>query len=151
MKDFIKIAVAVLILAAAVPMRAQEWQKVNDTTYMRQFTQVNGVLTEYAETLDMVKWNTKLNNDMRSAALFHAGAIGCGVASAAFGLVSLSGSGRRKGANIASLVLLAAGLGLEITGTVYLHQNRVYLTPEGVAIRISRTERSYHNKPDKGG
>ena len=37
MRNIIKIAVAVLIMAAAVPMRAQEWTKVNDTTYIRQF------------------------------------------------------------------------------------------------------------------
>jgi hypothetical protein len=53
MKDFIKIAVAVLIMAAAVPMRAQEWTKVNDTTYIRQFVQTNGMLTEYAKPVDM--------------------------------------------------------------------------------------------------
>ena len=151
MRNLITIAVSVLIMAAAVPMRAQEWTKVNDTTYVRHFMQTKGVVTEYAHTLDMVAWNTKLNNDMRSAALFHAGAIGCGVASVATGFWAIFGKSHSKGMTVASMAFLAVGLGLEITGTVCLHQNKVYITPEGVAIRFSRTERSYRNKPDNGG
>ncbi|MBQ1703618.1 MAG: hypothetical protein II021_04015, partial [Oscillospiraceae bacterium] len=83
MKDFIKIAVAVLIMAAAVPMRAQEWEKANDTTYVRRFEQSTGTLTEYANPVDMAALTAKLNNDMRSAALCRAGAFGCGFVAAA--------------------------------------------------------------------
>lgn len=151
MKDFIKIAVAVLIMAAAVPMRAQEWEKVNDTTYVRHFMQTKGVVTEYAHTLDMVEWNTKLNNDMRSAALCRAGAIGCCAAAGVTGLLSALGNNGSPGLTVTSLVFLAAGVGFEVASIVKLHQNKVYITPEGVAIRISRTERSYRNKPDRGG
>lgn len=151
MKDFIKIAVAVLIMAAAMPMRAQEWTKVNDTTYVRHFMQTKGVVTDYANTLDMVTWNTKLNNDMRSAALCQAASMGCGVAAGVTGLLSALGNNRAPGLTVTSLVFLAASVGLEVASVVKLHQNKVYITPDGVAIRISRTERSYQNKPDNGG
>ena len=85
MRNIIKIAVAVLIMAAAVPMRAQEWEKVNDTTYVRRFEQSTGTLTEYANPVDMAALTAKLNNDMRSAALCQAGAFGCGFAAVAAG------------------------------------------------------------------
>ena len=151
MRNIITIAVAVLIMAAAMPMRAQEWTKLNDTTYVRHFMQTKGVVTEYAHTLDMVAWNTKLNNDMRSAALCQAGAMGCGVAAGVTGLLSALGNNRAPGLTVTSLVFLAAGVGFEVASVVKLHQDKVCITPDGVAIRISRTERSYRNKPDKGG
>lgn len=151
MKRMIIIAVAVLIMAAAVPMRAQEWTKVNDTTYVRHFMQTKGVVTEYAHTLDMVEWNTKLNNDMRSAALCRAGAIGCCAASVAMGVAYIAKSNHSKGLLVAGVAFLGASVCLDVASVVKLHQNKVYITPEGVAIRISRTERSYRNKPDNGG
>ena len=151
MRNIIKIADAVLIMAAAMPMRAQEWTKLNDTTYVRHFMQTKGVVTEYAHTLDMVTWNTKLNNDMRGAALCQAGAMGCGVAAGVTGLLSALGNNRATGLTVTSLVFLAAGVGFGVASIVKLHQNKVYITPDGVAIRISRTERSYQNKPDNCG
>lgn len=151
MRIIISIIAAVLIMAAAVPMRAQEWVKLNDTTYVRHFMQTKGVVTEYANTLDMVAWNTKLNNDMRSAALCQAGAIGCGAASAAMGIAYIAKSNHSKGLLVAGAAFLVASVVLKVASVVKLHQNKVYITPDGVAIRISRTERSYRNNPGKGG
>lgn len=146
MRHIIKIAVAMFIMAAAVPGMAQDFQKLNDSTYVRYIQQTKSIWAEYATPIDMVAWNTKLNNDMRNAALCQAGAIGCGVAAGATGLLSALSKGPSTGLAVASIVFCAAGLGLEIASIVCLHQNKVYITPDGVAIRISRTERSYHNK-----
>ena len=42
------VIIAALLLAAIAPLRAQEWEKTNDTTWVRRYPQTNGVLSEYA-------------------------------------------------------------------------------------------------------
>jgi hypothetical protein len=148
MKDFIKIAVAVLIMAAAVPMRAQEWSKVNDTTYARFTVEKYGVTTEYAEPVDMTALTVKLNNDLRSAALCRAGAFGCGFVAAAAGLGSVMAyNGKSTTLNAAAILFGFACLGLEIGAIDKMYQSRVYIAPDGVAIRLNRMEQpKYDNK-----
>ena len=147
MKDFIKIAVAVLIMAAAVPMRAQEWTKVNDTTYVRRFEQSTGTLTEYANPVDMAALTAKLNNDMRSAALCRAGAFGCGFVAAAAGLGSaIAYNGNSTTLNTAAVIFGLASLCFEIGAIDKMYQRRVHVATDGVVIRICRTEDRYDNK-----
>lgn len=148
MKYFIKIAVAVLIMAAAVPIRAQEWTKMNDTTYVRRFEQSTGTLTEYANPVDMAALTVKINNDLRSAALCQAGAFGCGFVAAAAGLGSaMTYNGKSTTLNAAAVVFGLACLGLEIGAIDKMCQKRVYVAPDGVVIRLNRTEQpKFDNK-----
>lgn len=148
MKDFIKIAVAVLIMAAAVPMRAQEWTKVNDTTYIRQFIHTDGVLTDFAEPVDMVALTAKINNDLRAASLCQAGCfVSVGIATVAT-LVNLNKhNGKSKGLEATSILFGLGGVGLAVTSIALLHQDKVYIGPEGVVIRITHTDSpKYDNK-----
>ena len=78
MRTIISIIAAVLIMAAAVPMRAQEWNKVNDTTYARFTAEKYGVTTEYAEPVDMTALTVKINNDLRKVALCQTGCLVAG-------------------------------------------------------------------------
>lgn len=148
MRNIIKIAVAVLIMAAAVPMRAQEWEKLNDTTYVRRFEQSTGTLTEYANPVDLAALTIKINNDLRSAALCRAGAFGCGFAAIASGLGSaMAYNGKSTTLNAAAFLFGLACLGLEIGVIDKMYQSRVYIAPDGVAIRLNRTEQpKYDNK-----
>ena len=148
MRNLIKIAVAVLIMAAAVPMRAQEWEKANDTTYVRRFEQSTGTLTEYANPVDMAALTVKLNNDMRSASLCRAGAFGCGFAAIASGLGSaIAYNGNSTTLNTVAVIFGLACLGLEIGAIDKMCQKRVYVAPDGVVIRLNRTEQPrYDNK-----
>lgn len=148
MRNLIKIAVAVLIMAAAVPMRAQEWEKANDTTYVRRFEQSTGTLTEYANPVDMAALTIKLNNDMRSAALYHAGSFGCGFAAVAAGIGSaIAYNGKSNMLNLAAVSFGLASLFFEIGAIDKMYQRRVYVAPDGVVIRFNRTEQPrYDNK-----
>lgn len=148
MRNIIKIAVAVLIMAVAVPGRAQEWEKANDTTYVRRFEQSTGTLTEYANPVDMAALTVKLNNDLRGAALCQAGAIGCGFVAAAAGLGSaIAYNGKSTTLNTASVLFGLACLGLEIGAIDKMCQKRVYIAPDGVVIRLNRTEQpKFDNK-----
>ena len=147
MKDFIKIAVAVLIMAAAVPMRSQEWTKVNDTTYARFTVEKDGVTSEYAEPVDMTALTVKLNNDLRSASICRGAAVGCGFAATCAALWSAyKFGGQNKALNAMSVVFGLACLGLEIGSIDMMSQKQVYIAPDGVVIRLTRTERP---KPEK--
>ena len=149
MKKIITIAVAVLIMAAAVPMRAQEWTKVNDTTYARFTVEKYGVTSEYAEPVDMTALTVKLNNDLRSASICRGAAVGCGFAAAGAALWSAKKfGGKNKALNAMSVVFSLSCLGLEIGSMTVMSQKRVYIAPDGVVIRITRTERP---KPEKCG
>ena len=142
MKDFIKIAVAVLIMAAAVPMRAQEeWTKVNDTTYIRQFIHTNGILTDFAEPVDMAALTVKINNDLRKVALCQTGCLVAGGISAVAALVNgTEHNGNNTGLTAASIIFGIGSLGLGVASIVFTYKNRLYVGPDGVVIRISRTE-----------
>ena len=141
MKDFIKIAVAVLIMAAAVPMRAQEFTKVNDTTYIRQFIHTNGVVTDFAEPVDMQALTVKINNDLRSVALCQTGCLAAGGISAVAALVNVNKhNGKNKGLEAASIIFGIAGACLGVASIVFTYKDRLYIAPDGVVIRISRTE-----------
>ena len=148
MKKIITIVVAVLIMAAAVPMRAQEeWTKVNDTTYARFTVEKYGVTSEYAEPVDMTALTVKLNNDLRSASICRGAAVGCGFAAAGAALWSAKKfGGKNKALNAMSVVFSLSCLGLEIGSIGMMSQKRVYIAPDGVVIRITRTERP---KPEK--
>ena len=147
MRNIIKIAVAVLIMAAAVPMRAQEWEKVNDTTYVRRTMSKIGVTSEYAEPVDAMALTMKINNDLRTVAACQGIAIGCGFAATAAAIVSARRyNGNNKALNVAAVALGLAGLGFEIGGIDLMSQKPVYIAPDGVVIRLTRTEQP---KPEK--
>ena len=149
MKNIIKIAVAVLIMAAAMPLRAQAWTMVNDTTYARFTVGQFGVTTEYAEPVDMTALTVKLNNDLRRASICRGTAVGCGFAATGAALWSAyKFGGQNKALNAMSVVFGLACLGLEIGSMTVMSQKRVYIAPDGVVIRITRTERP---KPEKRG
>ena len=142
MRNIVKIAVAVLIMAAAMPMRAQEWTKVNDTTYARFTVHKDGVMSEYAEPVDMTALTVKLNNDLRSASICRGTAVGCGFAATGAALWSAyKYDGKSKALNAMCVVFGIACLGLEIGSIDIMSQKRVYVATDGVVIRITRTER----------
>ena len=141
MRTIISIIAAVLIMAAAVPMRAQEWNKVNDTTYARFTAEKYGVTTEYAEPVDMTALTVKINNDLRKVALCQTGCLVAGGISAAAALVNAyEFNGKKNGLTAASIIFGVAGVGLGVASIVCTYKNRVYIAPDGVVIRISRTE-----------
>lgn len=141
MRNIITIAVAVLIMAAAMPMRAQEWTMVNDTTYARFTVGQFGVTTEYAEPVDMTALTVKINNDLRKVALCQTGCLVAGGISAAAALVNaLEFSGNKNGLTAASIIFGVAGFGLGVASIVFTYKDRLYIAPDGVVIRISRTE-----------
>lgn len=141
MRNIIKIAVALLIMAAALPGMAQEWKKVNDTTYARSFTRSDGVVTDYATPVDVTAMTVKINNDLRSAALLQVGSIGSSVAAGGIALFNATHySGEDTMLNVATVLLGLASAGLGVASIVKMYQRRVYIAPDGVVIRISRTE-----------
>lgn len=153
MRNIIKIAVAVLIMAAAVPMRAQEWEKANDTTYIRQFVQTNGMLTEYAKPVDMAALTMKINNDLRGAALCQAGCLVTGgIATVATVSNVRNHNGKSKPLIAAATITGLAGVGLGIASIFFLNKEKVYISPDGVVIRITHTDiPKYDNKKLRTG
>lgn len=145
MKMIIKIAVAVLIMAAAMPMRAQEWTKLNDTTWVSYTLTKNGVITDYAYQVDQTKLIAELNNDMRRAALWQYASLGMSVATMIEGFRYASEP--TDGRLAATIILGCATTAFFITSWYQLHNKKVFVTPEGVIIKIGRTDKpKYDNK-----
>lgn len=137
--------IAALLLAAIAPLSAQEWHQVNDTTWRRDFVRSDGVITDYAYAVDPVSWATQINNDLHNAALLQYAMMGtAALAAIDMMLYAMRPSSARLMAGIA---LGAASIGCYAASVAQLHQKRVYVSPEGVIIRIGRTERpKYDNK-----
>ena len=142
------IIIAAMVLAAIAPLRAQEWERNNDSVYVRRTQLSQGVMTEYAEPVDLAALTAKINNDLRSAALCQAGALGCEVvALAATAGSAIAYNGQSPTLKGAAIVFGLAGIGLYIAGIDKMGQRKVYLGPDGVVLRITRTEApKYDNK-----
>ena len=132
------IIIAALLLAAIAPLRAQEWVRENDTTWVRRYERSTGSVTEYAYQVDQMRHIAKLNNDLRSAALLQVGAWGTGAATMLVGMAyAKKPTNNLKAATIALGVVT---LGLEVWSVCKIHQRKVFFSPEGVMIRIGRVE-----------
>lgn len=139
MKDFIKIAVAVLIMAVAVPMRAQEWSKVNDTTWHfndKKWPTMETETTTYtAWSVEQLAAETARRN--RQAGFMLIGSMGCAAAS---GCAAVFGNGNRTSLGFA-IAFGIASVGLQVASAAVLIGPRVKVTPEGVVVRLSRVEK----------
>lgn len=130
--------IATIILASIAPLRAQEWERINDTTWTRQYKTNRGMQLEYAYPIDVNQIVVDNNNAMRGAGACFLGSIGC--AAAAGTLVYVGEESRSTFIIGAAFALGAVSIGLEIGGMCKLMRNRVYLTPEGVVVKIGRKE-----------
>lgn len=135
------IIIAALMIAAASPLRAQEWVRVNDSTWIRN----RSTDVDYAYKVDNQALLYKINNDLRAAALYQVGAWGTGVATAI-----MAGSYVQEPTNsrlVATIALGVVTFGLEVASVCHIYQRRVFLSPEGIAIRIGKTESTKKNRP----
>lgn len=141
MRNIITIAVAVLIMAAAVPMRAQDFNRLNDTTWVRHTLQKDGVITEYAYAVDQAAHMATLNNSMRNTANLLAGSIGSAALASAAAYINYNNGNKNAFLKASTLVFGMASVAMSVVGIVELHQERVYLSPEGVVIRIGKIDK----------
>ena len=136
------IIIAALLLAAIAPLSAQDFEKLNDSTWVRRYVYSYGTLSEYASPVDQSALLAKHNNDMRSAALLQGG---CLASSALATFVAYKNATRYGGnnefLNATATVLGIGAVAMGVASVFKLHQRKVYLTPEGIIVRINRTER----------
>lgn len=156
MRNLIKISVAVLIMAAAVPMRAQrvtEWKPTNDTTYIRWVYGKDAVYFETGTPADLGSVVVGINNDLRKVSHLKAGKLACGAVAGIGGLWAAANAKHGRKVTAPAVVMGAAGLTaliLEVVETCTLNRSRLSLTPDGVVVRItgdSRREKKNHKTP----
>ena len=136
--------IATIILASIASLRAQGWERINDTTWVRQYKTNKSVQLEYAYPIDANQIVVDNNNAMREAGACFLGSIGC--AAAAGTLVYVGEKARSTSVIVGAIALGAMSLGLEIGGMCKLLRNRVYLTPEGVVVKIGKKDKPKNNK-----
>ena len=136
--------IATIVLVSIAPLRAQEWERINDTTWARQYKTNKGIQLEYAYPIDANQIVVDNNNAMREAGACFLGSIGCAVAAGT--LVYVGEETRSSSIILGAIALGAMSLGLEIGGMCKLLRNRVYLTPEGVIVKIGKKDKSKYNK-----
>ena len=149
MRNIIRIAVAVLIMAAAVPMRAQEpteWKRVNDSTWVRWGANSMGTYDETAYPVSTDIMVAEINNDLRKLSRIRAGMLGCGAVAAFGGVWAFRNAGNNKSVVPPIIVTSAAGVAATVLGIVeigVLDRSRVFISPEGVVIRIGETSKRH--------
>lgn len=149
MRNIIKIAVAVLIMAAALPGRAQEpteWKRVNDSTWVRWGENAMGAYGETAHPVATDIMVAEINNDLRNLSRIRAGMLGCGALAALGGVWAVRNAGNNKSTVAPIIVMSAAGVASTVLGIVeidVLYRSRVFVSPEGVVIRIGGTNKRH--------
>ena len=141
------IIIAALLLAAIAPLRAQDFEKLNDSTWVRRYVYSYGTLSEYASPVDQSALLDKHNNDMRSAALLQAGSLTTGALASFVAYKNATRFGGDDFLNATAIVLGVGSVAMGVASVFKLYQRKVYLTPEGVIVRINRVEQpKYNNK-----
>ena len=146
-----QLIIAALLLAAIAPMKAQDWNRLNDTTWVSYTLTKNGVITDYAYQVDQSQLLAIHNNTMRTFGFLE---LGC-MASEGIAVLATLQNARKfnnqsKGLKAASIIFGLAGLGMGIAGVSIMVQDKVYLTPEGIIIKIGKTDSpKYDNKKQR--
>lgn len=151
MKTEIGIIAAMLIaLAAVAPVRAQEWQRVNDSTWQRMATSWPNSKPELetGTAITAMQLAIETNRRNRQAGFCMLGSMGCVAISGGIALLNHSrvGAGSKAGDGLA-IGFGVAALGLEIAGAALLIGPRVSVTPEGVVVKIGRQRKAREKKP----
>lgn len=142
------IIITALLLAAIAPIKAQDWHRINDTTWVSYTNTTQGVITDYAYQVDQAMLIAKHNNNMRTFGLLQLGCMASeGIAFAATMYNMNKYGGNKDSLKGAAFVFGLAGLGMGIGSIGAIVQDKVYLTPEGIIVKIGRTEKpKYDNK-----
>lgn len=136
--------IAALTVAALSPMRAQDFTRVNDTTWIRTWEKKTGMVTQYAYKADLNRIVIDNNNAMRIAGLCFIGGIGSAALAGASGLAY--GKTSDKAFLVGSILFSVGALAADVTGCCMLIRKRVVVTPDGVVVRIGKTSEKYDNK-----
>ena len=151
MRTIISIIAAMLIaLAAVAPVRAQEWQRMNDSTWQRMWAAWpnSKPVLQTGTAITAMELAIETNRRNRQAGFCMLGSMGC--VTIGSGIALLNHSGKSSGSK--SLDGLAIGfgvaaLGLQVAGVVSLIGPRVSVTPEGVVVKIGRQRKARKQKP----
>ena len=150
MKKLLKIVAAMLIaLAAFAPSQAQEWERVNDSTWQRMWAAWpnSKPVLQTGTAITATQLAIETNRRNRQAGFCMLGSMGC--VTIGSGIALLNHSGKSSGSK--SLDGLAIGfgvaaLGLQVAGVVSLIGPRVSVTPEGVVVKIGRQRKAREKK-----
>lgn len=138
------IIIAAMMLAAVAPMRAQDFQKVNDSTWVRYGVNEMGVYDETAAPINVNMMVAEINNDLIRCAHLRSAALGCGAVSmlsAAWAVNRAKHSKPIVFQEVVCGVMVVGAVALEVAEIVTLNRKKVYITPEGVAIRITHSNK----------
>ena len=101
-----------------------------------------GLYEEVASPVDYNLIVADINNDLRRCAHLKAGALGCGAVSGLSAFWALQRSKHGKPIVLQEVICGLSAVGclvLEISEIVTLNRDKVYLTPEGVVVRITHS------------
>lgn len=145
MRELVKIAVAVLIMAAVVPAKGQaptEWKRVNDSTWVRWGENAMGVYAETARQADIELMVADINNDLLKVSHIRCGVLGCGAVAALGSVWAVANQRAKKSTVIPTVIISVSGVAATALGIAeisVLWRDRVYVSPEGVVIRIGES------------
>ena len=141
------IIIAALLLAVIAPMKGQELVKVNDTTWLTTYQTKDYTVNEYHYPVDINKIVADNNNAIDAAGRCFIGGMVCTEISGGFGLMYM-----RSGANFllgTTLAFGAAATALNIVGCCKMIRGKVTLTPDGIIVKIGKTEKQKDRKRTK--
>ena len=143
MKYIIKIAVALLIMAAAMPTMAQDYQKVNDSLYVLHDVAwpSHDSVVRYAVPVDMSRVVARNSQAINTAGWCMTAGAGCALASGMFVYRASKTKREPKPLWVGAAVMGTAAFVFETIGAINLIGERVYLAPDGMVVKLTKTEK----------
>lgn len=142
-----QIIIAALLMAAIAPIKAQDlsqWRKVNDTTWVRYGENSQGVYSEIGIPVNHAEQLMGINNDLNKYANLETGVLVCGAVAAGCGVWATNRIQHNKSVLAPGVAIGVAGitaLVLKVAGIKTLSRQNLYLTPDGVVIKIGKSNK----------
>lgn len=143
MKYIIKIAVALLIMAAAMPTMAQDYQKVNDSLYVLHDVAwpSHDSVVRYATPVDLTRVVVDNSQAIQTAGACYTAAAGLTFVSGVLTYAAINAKDNSKPLLFGAVAAGATSFILITVGSINLIGNRVYLAPDGVVVKLTKTEK----------
>ena len=132
-------ALLTLITSANAQVKPATFQKLSDSIWMITEPTYGGeLITREAVSIDHLQLTSEINNRIRTAGILGSVSFGLGAGAFFCGAASIKG----KNLQTASMLLGIGAVGLGFAATICLIGEKVYVTPEGVILKLNHPKRS---------
>ena len=132
-------ALSMFIITVNAQVIPPTFEKVSDSLWkITEPTYGGKLITREAVPIDHLQWTSEINKRIRTAGILGSASFGLGAGAFVCEVASVKGKNLQK----ASMLLGIGAVGLGFAAAISLIGEKVYVTPEGVILKLNHPKRS---------